>query len=150
MHYLITSSNYDDFMSMKNHLEPVSDVDNISEICGNQVHPWHAWLTHKVANIVIAELIFVFLLLALTFSVSAFFDWSMLMSVAFFTIATFFSVWVSGLIGWHTIHLYSICQSMTEQEQHPLALLVESSDRNTKVNKIVAQFDSSRQQEIDE
>lgn len=151
MHYLITSSNYDDFMSIKSQLDPVIDVDNISEICGNQNHPWHAWLTHKVATIMITETLLVISILLLSVFFSAMFNWSVLAIFAFFTVAALFSIWVSGLVGWHTIHLYSICQNLTANQDHPLALLVDSKgNNNIDVNNIVKLYRSSKITLIDD
>ena len=50
MHYLITSTNYQEFVTLKDQLENISEVDDISDICGSQQHPWFSWITHRVAN----------------------------------------------------------------------------------------------------
>ena len=148
MHYLVTSSNYEDFVEVKQKLEPVSDVDNISEICGNQVHPWYAWMTHNITLLVVLELATVLVILALTAGLSIAFDWSVFLSIVFFTTLALFSVWVSGLIGWHKIHLYSICQTLTEHVEHPLALLVDSKEKS--LASVTSKYDSIQVTRLDE
>lgn len=143
MHYLITTSNYDDFMAIKSTLDPVSDVDNISEICGQQKHPWYVWLTHKFANILLAEVLLIVFLLIITVTLTYLFEWALTLSIAFFIAVSFFSVWVSGLVGWHTLHLYMICQNLTEDEDHPLALLVDVEQDN-ELKQVVSGYSSSK------
>lgn len=139
MHYVITSSNYDEFMMLKQRLEAAFSTDDISEICGEQHHPWYAWLTHGVANIIRAEALYILSLITITFIISVVFNWAFAIAFAFFCVMTLFSIWVSGLVGWHVFHLYGICQRLTRGVEHPLVLLVDvDQSRSEEVKSLVS------------
>ncbi len=70
-------------------------------------------------------------------------EWTMMLSIAFFIAVSLFSMWVSGLVGWHTLHLYIICQNLTENEDHPLALLVDVEQDN-ELKQVVSGYSSSK------
>lgn len=151
MHYLITSTNYQEFVTLKDQLESISEVDDISDICGSQQHPWYAWITHRVANIARAEVVFLLVLYLLTLLLSSLFDWSFAIGFSFFTLMTLFSVWVSGLVGWHMIHLYSQCQLLTKDKPHPLAILVDiDNEKQKKMEQILAKKNSFSVNQIKE
>ena len=59
-------------------------------------------------------MVFLLVLYLITLVLSSLFDWSFAIGFGFFTLMTLFSVWVSGLVGWHMIHLYSQCQLLTK------------------------------------
>ncbi len=133
MHYLVTSQNYREFIQLQHELESVSTVDNITELCSDEAHPWYQFITPNVANIIRKEVIFLALLSVFTVVLIFNFSISSLAVMGFFSLFALFSLWLCGLIGWHLIHLYSVCKSTLGANHNQLVMLVGVPDDDNEI-----------------
>ncbi|ALO44403.1 hypothetical protein [Pseudoalteromonas phenolica] len=130
LYYLITSQNYKTFRNIEDKVKGIAYVEDITHLCTHEPHPWHSWLTNKVAYLIKAELLFALWVVVSVFIAASVTELSTGLFVIGGVVVVLFSIWVCGLIGIEQVSHYISCQDMLKDIEDSLAMYIEAQEEN--------------------
>jgi hypothetical protein len=130
LYYLITSQNYKTFRNIEDKVKGIAYVEDITHLCNHEPHPWHSWLTNKVAQLIKTESLFALLVVISICIAASVTNLSTGLFVVGGIVVVLFSIWVCGLIGIEQVSHYVSCQDMLKDKEDALALYIEAQEEN--------------------
>ena len=143
LYYLVTSQNYKTFKSVEGRVKDIAYVEDITHLCNHEPHPWHIWLTNKVAKLIKVETFFAILLIVTAIIAAVITDVSTTMFVIGTIVVLLFSIWVCGLVGIEQVSHYMTCQSLLKDQEDTLAMYVETEEQNQENVECIFKEDES-------
>ena len=130
LYYLITSQNYKTFRNIEDKVKGIAYVEDITHLCNHERHPWHSWLTNKVAQLIKTESLFALLVVISICIAASVTNLSTGLFVVGGIVVVLFSIWVCGLIGIEQVSHYVSCQDMLKDKEDALTLYIETQEEN--------------------
>jgi hypothetical protein len=130
LYYLITSQNYKTFRNIEDKVKGIAYVEDITHLCNHEPHPWHSWLTNKVAQLIKTESLFAMLVIVSAFIFASATEHSTGLFVMGSIVVVLFSIWVCGLIGIEQVSHYVSCQDILKDKEDALTLYIEAQEEN--------------------
>ena len=138
LYYLITSQNYRTFKSAEDRVKGIAYVEDITHLCNHEPHPWHIWLTNKVAKLIKAESLFAMLVIVSALIAALMTQISISLFVIGSIVVLLFSIWVCGLVGIEQVSHYVSCQELLKDKEDTLAMYIEAEEQNREsIEKLI-------------
>lgn len=138
LYYLITSQNYKTFKSAEDRVKGIAYVEDITHLCNHEPHPWHIWLTNKVAKLIKVESLFAMLVIVSALIAALMTQISISLFVIGSIVVLLFSIWVCGLVGIEQVSHYVSCQELLKDKEDTLAMYIEAEEQNREsIEKLI-------------